>query len=112
MIPLIRWLNSFNSTTTFFCCQGEPPEIDPKTQEEYTDDCHRPYVMFICFDTVDLVKILDTFGNYGTTEINWSRYKSQIEYVTRFHDQKCLKEVIDKIEIIAQLSAEASQSPS
>ncbi len=94
MVPLVNWLNSYESIWTHFCCQGEP------RQEGQSDDdyqMHRPYVLFTCISTVDLISVLSTFGYRADTFIGWNEMKCSLEYCTRFHDQQALFETIEFI---------------
>jgi len=49
IIPLVRWLNSFQSVVTQFSCQGD------KVQKRTT---FLPYVSFFCEDSKDLNNIV------------------------------------------------------
>jgi hypothetical protein len=101
MIPLVNWLNAFDSITTQYCCQGDPPQIDPDTDEQFTDDIHRPYVLFVCIEMVDLVLVLDVFRHNAIMEVHWNETKNQLEYCARFYDKPALYRTIERIGIRA-----------
>ncbi len=106
-VPLVRWLNSFDSVTTLFCCQGEP-RGKKETDEQYL--CKKPYVLFICRDKIELITILEMFGYRGITEIDWSVEQGQLRYTTRFHDQKDMLDVIERIRLRLSYEAERRKS--
>jgi tRNA(Phe) wybutosine-synthesizing methylase Tyw3 len=87
MIPLINWLNSFETVTTYFCCEGD----------ESVDIIDKPYVLFTCFDSIELITILTTFQHHSITEIHWNDLKRCFEYCTRFDDKNNLHSMIDYI---------------
>jgi tRNA(Phe) wybutosine-synthesizing methylase Tyw3 len=88
MIPLIKWLNSYESVVTFFCCQGE---------KNSTDSYDRPYVLFTCTNSLDLISILSTIGSNADVMIHWSPEKSHIEYIARFQNQERLLDTMDYV---------------
>jgi hypothetical protein len=96
IIPLVNWFNSYQSVTTYFCCQGEPKK-EGQRDEEYIH--HRPYVLFTCMNAVDLVSILSVLNYKATVEIYWNEFKSQIEYVARFDEQERLFDAIEYIKV-------------
>ena len=67
MIPLIKWLNSFYSVYTLYCCEGS---------EDYNVGSSMPYITFVCGDNGDLEEIIDTFkkfraiNNYDTNFVS------------------------------------------
>jgi hypothetical protein len=44
MLPVVRWINSFKSAFTQFCCEGSKE--------------HEPYVLFYCEDKGELMQVL------------------------------------------------------
>lgn len=97
MIPLINWLNSYESITTQFCCQGEPRK-EGQTDEDYS--MHQPYVLFNCINTIDLISILSVLGYRASVQIYWNEIKGQIEYRAVFTDQQALLDTIDHIAML------------
>ena len=95
MIPLVNWLNSYQSVWTHFCCQGEPRK-DGETDESYS--LNQPYVLFTCIDPVDLISVLSILHPYSITQIIWNNTKSQLEYCTRFYCQRSLFDTIEYIQ--------------
>ncbi len=94
MVPLVNWLNSYESIWTHFCCQGEPR--GEYSEEDY--QLHRPYILFTCISSIDLISVLSILGPRAETFIYWNEVKSQLEYCTRFYDQEQMFETIDLIE--------------
>jgi hypothetical protein len=95
MIPLVNWLNSYDSINTQFCCQGNPRK-ENQTDDDY--EIHRPYILFTCMNPIDLISVLSMFEYRASTQVYWSDIKSQIEYCSRFRDQEALFETIDLID--------------
>lgn len=95
IIPIIKWLNSYLSVNTHFCCQGDPDT----TKETDNHACNRPYVLFTCMNPVDLVSVLSVLGHFSTVEIHWNQYKAQIEYISRFTNKERLLDAIDYIKV-------------
>lgn len=88
MVDFINWLNSYDSVVTLYCCQGE----DPKKGQPI-DSIDKPYVLWLCWDSMQLIEILDIIGSLGDTQIIWDKDKMQIRYVTRFQNKRCMKRV-------------------
>jgi hypothetical protein len=87
MIPLVNWLNSFESVTTLYCCQGEDGETEDDIIEDSFD---KPYVMWTCIDTSDLMYILTELKYNGVTEIYWDINKRCFIYRTEFPNKQAL----------------------
>ena len=87
MIPLVNYLNSFESVTTLACCQGENGETE---DDVVSLPGQRPYVLWTCTDTIDLIKILKKLEHYGVTEIMWNNGKRHFEYRTAFPNKQIL----------------------
>lgn len=86
MVELVKWLNSFESVVTLHSCQGEPPDKDGVTAA-----ADRPYVLFLCLDHVDLIRILATIGACAATEVEWSKERACLRYCATFIGQDTLK---------------------
>ena len=76
MIPVVNWLNSFESVTTSYCCQGGPDPHCPDGQD--------PYIVFHCWDKPTLVYILVEFRHIATVEIEWFHEEGSIRYTAHF----------------------------
>ena len=89
MVPLVDWLNGFDSVHTLYCCQGESVVAH--------DFAGKPYVLWTCTNTIHLIQILDKLGWLAGTEIHWSQEKRQLEYSTRFDNKEGLKSMVERI---------------
>ena len=80
MVPLIKWLNKFDSIHTLFCCQGD------KTQN--------PYVSFQCRDLNTMIYILqlDDIYSIGTIKIRF--FQGSLEYNWELSDTESRDKVI------------------
>lgn len=90
IVPLIDWLNRFNSVHTLYCCQGG--EVVAEDEDNWID---KPYVLWTCTDALDLVKILYHLGFYSKTYISWHSEKMHIEYCTRFQETESVESLVD-----------------
>lgn len=83
IIPVIQWLNEFENVYTTHCCEGgEPPN-------------EKPYVVFMCNDFFDLMKIVRDTRNYANCEIFWLEDYMPLRYNLQFAHKKTLKDFID-----------------
>jgi hypothetical protein len=83
MIPLIEWMNEFEFTYTQYCCQGS------ETQD--------PYIIFLCWDVMDLIKILRMLRIGADVEVEFYENYGGIRYHATFRGQKGLKVVTDSV---------------
>jgi hypothetical protein len=89
MIPVVKWLNSYDEIKTISCCQGG------KDKSGHIS----PHVMFTCNSLRSLWKILDMiypFDNnysYGL-EISVQIYGQELRFAIKFDTQENLKEFI------------------
>lgn len=90
IIPLINWLNSYESVVTQYSCEGEHCE-----EEDEDLQLKRPYILFTCNNLIDLISILSVLEHRATVEVSWSQTKGCIEYVARFYNKKDLLACID-----------------
>ena len=56
IIPVVNWLNSFETVYTFFSCEGSDSK-PPRTS-------YLPYVLFWCFDSNDLFDIMKKIDSF------------------------------------------------
>lgn len=89
IIPLIKWMNSLEGVHTLFSCQGS----NRKNSECSWCAEGSPYVMFMCFNQVNLAKILELFENRTQTEIYY--FEGSVKYTSRFFNIDCLQSCID-----------------
>ena len=98
IVPVINWLNGYNSVRTLWCCQGD------YAVEEY----HRkPYVTFECGAAADIHDILFMFDQFSeryrdgrircsfhavTTKVEY--YEGTIRYVARWYDRLALHDFV------------------
>jgi len=73
MVPVVKWLNSYHSVNTFFCCEG--------------DSNRHPYVIFSCYEVDDLLQILQRIRHYKVTcEVDWQLVNFPLRYRLSFED--------------------------
>ena len=89
MVPLVKWLNGFESVFTLFCCQGELRK--GKRECPLVD---RPYVSFLCLNAAELVQVLLGFNSWPKVEVEWNPYKGSLAYAAVYPDQNALLENI------------------
>lgn len=53
MVPVVRWLNSFDAVETTYCCEGW-----------HGDHLANPYVLFFCDDPETLKTIVGSLGEW------------------------------------------------
>ena len=84
--PVVRWLNSYSSSRTLFCCQN--PVLP---------NC--PYVMFSCDMFSDLRTIVNYFSRYPKTwvEILPSFGIRDLVYRLNFTNQKALENFVKRL---------------
>lgn len=79
IVPLVRWLNSFPTVTTQFCCEGED---DRST--------HKPYVLILCTDLLTLERICHLLSPFSTGEFD--SYGDRLRFTFRFHGKDRLRQ--------------------
>lgn len=92
MVPLVQWLNDFDSVFTIACCQGE------RGEDKEIDETKKPYVYFYCFDNLQLVKVLSaiTFVRYDVkVEVEWDERRAALTYTARWPNLEALLETIE-----------------
>lgn len=92
MIPLIEWLNSYESIHTTYCCQGEPWDSE-KSEED--NKFYAPYVSFICTNQLELILVLSIIRYAAEVHVLFNLEKGQLEYVARFNSQQSLMDTIN-----------------
>ncbi len=60
MIPLVKWLNSLDNTTTLYCCQGDSSKIPNSNTLKLP-----PYIIFLCQSHNMLAYILGVFDHHS-----------------------------------------------
>lgn len=87
IIPLVKWMNSFESVHTLFSCEGGTLE-DIENKEKYSN---KPYVLFTCWCQLDMMMILRETRHVSVCEVTW--YESYpIRYHLKFPDKETLLE--------------------
>ena len=71
MVPVINWLNSFESVFTTACCE---------------DNMNKPYFCFYCHCPLTLTFVLATISGFARTEIEY--WNGLIRYEARFYSIK------------------------
>jgi hypothetical protein len=82
IIPVIKWLNSFDDICTTHCCEG-----DDKLEIE-------PYVLFWCLMPDLVLEIAKKLGHLGTCSIWVTPGSSPYRWSLKFHSKKCMKTFI------------------
>jgi len=87
IIPVLDWLNSYQSVNTNWCCQGGPATTN--VHEE-------PYVIFTCLFEEDLHKILKTLEIIGEDlaylKIQWNAVSlGHVRYMLTFTHEDSLQ---------------------
>jgi hypothetical protein len=93
MISVVKWLNKFEGVVTKYCCQGGhkfPTAEDPN----YVD---RPYVVFSCDHSLDLLKIVEKVGYTGEVTIRPPLDIRLMDYCITFSNKENLKMFIKGI---------------
>jgi hypothetical protein len=79
MIPVVKWLNKFQSVTTKWCCQGSNKPYDT------------PYVVFSCDQSLELLTIVERIGYTGAVEIRPPLGIRTLDYCIRFPNRRNFK---------------------
>lgn len=92
MVPIVRWLNGFDSAFTIACCQGE------LGNGKMIDNTQKPYVFFLCFDNKDLIDILHALDFAGgcsvETQVKWDEHRAALAYIVHWPHRESLLETI------------------
>lgn len=88
MIPIVQWLNNFDSVMTKWCCQGEDGE-----EGVYNWDA--PYVVFSCDDPLDLLTIVEKVGYSGIVEIRPPLGIRFLDYCIKFPYKNNLEDFVE-----------------
>jgi hypothetical protein len=90
MVPVVNWLNKFESVVTKFCCQGGEDfgGKNPKTA---------PYVIFGCDDPVDLLNIVSRVSYTGKVVIRPPNDIRLMDYCIDFIDEDHLKFFLERL---------------
>ena len=98
IIPLVKWLNSFNSVHTLHSCEGKTK----KEQEgDQTLDCF-PYVLFTCWDQLELMILLRDL-DAGTCEATYYEPYG-LRYFLKFPDKETLLAVCERNKYIKKFA--------
>lgn len=87
IVPLIRWLNSYGSITTHFCCEGE----------DDGESTGRPYVLLTCTSLSDLEHIallLNSTLLNSTAEGELSTRLGGLRFTFRFWSKDHLRQTL------------------
>lgn len=88
IVPVVKWLNSFESVHTLFCCEGG-------TEEELENkEANKPYVLFTCWDHFELTAILRELDRCGcgvTCEATYY-HPHPLRYMIKFEKKKGMLE--------------------
>lgn len=76
MIPVVKWLNKFESVVTKWCCQGSRQPMD------------NPYVVFACDSPYELLTIVERVGYAGVVEIRPPLNIRMMDYCIRFPNKR------------------------
>jgi len=89
--PVVVWLNSYDSVTTQFSCQGSGNSL--------------PYALFCCFDGMDLFDICKKLIQFATIEVSISTKETQppgfppyLRYTARFFSTRQLAKFVEEID--------------
>jgi hypothetical protein len=82
MVPVVNWLNRFESVVTKFCCQGG---------QDFGGKKSSPYVVFACDDPVDLMNIVNKVSYVGKVVIRPPSGIRLMDYSIDFLDEHHLK---------------------
>lgn len=88
IIPVVKWLNSFHSVATFFCCQGG----------KVGGNDLQPYVIFSCYETEELMEILKVLRDFPSDvkcEVDWWLEQFPLRYRLVFASAKSLKRFVE-----------------
>ena len=92
IIPVVKWLNSFESVHTLFSCEGE-------TKQELKDggERNKPYVLFTCWDQLELMTILREL-DVATCEVTY--YEAYgLRYRLKFIDKEAMLNFCESDEV-------------
>ncbi len=94
IVPVVKWLNSFESVHTLFSCEGGTREELKNTSklDESSMAHNKPYVLFTCWDQLELMTILRELhmSVWGTTcEVTWYE-PYPLRYHIKFRDKESL----------------------
>ena len=93
IIPIVKWLNSFESVHTLFCCEG-----GTKQELETTNEHNQPYVLFTCLNQMELMTILCEFSNVATCEVTY--YEAYgLRYRLKFIDKEAMLNFCESDEV-------------
>ena len=93
IVPLVKWLNSFESVRTLYCCQGSL-----KTDKNF----NTAYILFMAENNEDLAKILEKIHLYNRSdkhnenfcfikvEVEWFSMFEPLRYRATFVDQEAI----------------------
>jgi len=73
IVEVVRWLNRFKDIFTYWSCQGDKD-----------DPFRKPYVVFVCSDSLILSQVLATSHAYAKTEVEFYRPSGSLRYIMEF----------------------------
>ena len=94
IIPLVRWMNSFESIDTLFCCEGG-------TKQELKGTEHnQPYVLFTCWSQLELSVFLRELQYMGTSTCEATYYEPYgLRYHLKFPDKEAMLQFCTRPEV-------------
>jgi hypothetical protein len=90
MIPIVKWLNSFEDIHTRWCCQG--------TKNSLVD---LPYVVFYCQKDELLIHILNTTCMFANTTVDFMH--GSLRYTLRFISTEYADKFIKQLKLIKEI---------
>lgn len=85
IIPIVDWLNSFDSVFTKFSCEGGK---------------HKPYIVFSCDSSRDLFEITRRVGTYGVVSIRPALDIRLMDFYIEFESKKDLKYFVEVLNMV------------
>lgn len=72
MVPIVKWLNSFDGVTTLWCCQGNTKKWAKKQKKKLGYAINTSaYVMFTCTSETILIRIMDSLWNHTYVKVHY-----------------------------------------
>lgn len=102
IVPVVKWLNSFDGIYTIHSCQGNDKDLKEKPSLSPDGRCNnvvgRPYVLFYCDMTERLYDIIKTTNFHGDVIVEYFRgqLRYQLEFFGEFFLERFIKELPGK----------------
>lgn len=88
IIPVVNWLNSFESIITLFSCEGGD------NCKDYPDKQY-PYIMFYCDSSLDLSIVLDNVFSFASVKVEYIKSCGRLRYYMQFFNKNTLLIFLD-----------------